>query len=95
MPTLSPPAPVSPPRRAPLSLAPAARPRPAAPRLLYVDGLRGLGMLMVLTYHCWVHPVGVPVRVPLLGGAVDVTAPLHLGYLGVHLFLVLSGFCLT
>jgi peptidoglycan/LPS O-acetylase OafA/YrhL len=27
--------------------------------------------------------------------AIDLTGPLHYGYLGVHLFLLLSGFCLT
>src|SRR5262249_667308 len=74
---------------------PIVRTQPRRPRLLYLDGLRGLGMLMVLAYHGWVHPVGVPIRVPLLRWSVDVTAPLHFGYIGVHLFLLLSGFCLA
>jgi peptidoglycan/LPS O-acetylase OafA/YrhL len=33
--------------------------------------------------------------VPVGRWHLDATAPLHYGYLGVHLFLVLSGFCLT
>jgi peptidoglycan/LPS O-acetylase OafA/YrhL len=70
---------------------PPAPPKPE--RLAFIDGLRGLALLMVLTYHAWVHPVRVPIRLPFLG--LDVTAPVHFGYLGVHLFLVLSGFCLT
>src|SRR5262245_33011004 len=67
-------------------------------RLSFIDGLRGLAVLMVLTYHCWVHTIGerhLPVTVAFLHRNVDVTIPLHLGYVGVHLFLVLSGFCLT
>jgi peptidoglycan/LPS O-acetylase OafA/YrhL len=69
----------------------------AAPggRLTFIDGLRGLAMLMVLAYHCWVHTGHAPISVPLGRWHLDVTNPLHLGYLGVHLFLVLSGFCLT
>jgi peptidoglycan/LPS O-acetylase OafA/YrhL len=64
-------------------------------RLPFIDGLRGLAMLMVLAYHCWVHTIRVPIAVPVGHWHLDVTSPLHLGYLGVHLFLVLSGFCLT
>lgn len=64
-------------------------------RLPFVDGLRGVAMLMVLVYHCWVHTICAPIPLPLGRWHLDVTAPLHYGYLGVHLFLVLSGFCLT
>src|SRR5437763_10757639 len=64
-------------------------------RLPFIDGLRGLAVAMVLTYHCWVHTIQAPIQVPVGRWYLDVTAPLHLGYLGVHLFLVLSGFCLT
>jgi peptidoglycan/LPS O-acetylase OafA/YrhL len=52
-------------------------------------------MLMVLSCHCWIHPVGKAIPVRLFGLTIDTTAPFHFGYLGVHLFLVLSGFCLT
>jgi peptidoglycan/LPS O-acetylase OafA/YrhL len=67
----------------------------SAGRLPFIDGLRGLAMLMVLTYHCWVHTIQAPIPVRIARWHLDVTSPLHLGYLGVHLFLVLSGFCLT
>src|SRR5947209_5090727 len=64
-------------------------------RLPFIDGLRGVAMLSVLLYHCWVHTIRVPLALAVGGRHLDLTAPLHLGYLGVHLFLVLSGFCLT
>jgi peptidoglycan/LPS O-acetylase OafA/YrhL len=64
-------------------------------RLPFIDGLRGLAVLMVLVYHCWVHTIRAPILVAVAGRSVDVTGPLHYGYLGVHLFLLLSGFCLT
>src|SRR5258708_36223831 len=32
-------------------------------RLAYIDGLRGLAMLWVLSYHCWVHTIGRPIPV--------------------------------
>jgi peptidoglycan/LPS O-acetylase OafA/YrhL len=50
---------------------------------------------MVLVYHCWVHTIRAPIPVAVGRWSVDITAPLHYGYLGVHLFLLLSGFCLT
>ncbi|HEY1015745.1 MAG TPA: acyltransferase, partial [Herpetosiphonaceae bacterium] len=57
------------------------------PHLPGIDGLRGLAILMVVVGHTWVHTsrpdIGVPAWVFNLGG------------LGVHLFLVLSGFCLA
>jgi peptidoglycan/LPS O-acetylase OafA/YrhL len=64
-------------------------------RLAFIDGLRGVAMLSVLAYHCWVHTIRAPVPLALGHRHLDLTAPLHLGYLGVNLFLVLSGFCLT
>lgn len=70
----------------------AARPRA---RLPFIDGLRGLAMLMVLACHCWIHTGGIQVLVPIGRGRIDLAAPFHYGYLGVHLFLLLSGFCLT
>jgi peptidoglycan/LPS O-acetylase OafA/YrhL len=76
------------------SISPETSTAPHA-RLTFIDGLRGLAVLMVLAYHCWVHTIRAPIPVALGRWHVDVTTPLHLGYVGVHLFLLLSGFCLT
>ncbi len=64
-------------------------------RLPFIDGLRGVAVLMVMLNHSWAHTIGVPLRVPVGSWQIDVTAPLRFGFLGVHLFLLLSGFCLT
>jgi peptidoglycan/LPS O-acetylase OafA/YrhL len=56
-----------------------------------VDGLRGLAVLLVLLCHCW-HLCG---KYAIHVGGVNVLRPFEYGYLGVHLFLVLSGFCLA
>lgn len=67
---------------------------PAAPRLHFIDGLRGLAMLMVLLYHCWLFGGQWQVRLPLGSHSVNLAAVLGMGHVGVNLFLVLSGFCL-
>jgi peptidoglycan/LPS O-acetylase OafA/YrhL len=64
-------------------------------RIPFIDGLRGLAILMVLLYHGSLVHTSVPIRTPLGSGSIDLTGPLHYGYLGVNLFFVLSGFCLT
>ncbi len=63
-------------------------------RLHFIDGLRGLAMLMVLLYHSWLFGGMWHLNVPL--GRHHLNAALILGYghIGVNLFLVLSGFCL-
>lgn len=59
-------------------------PPPPAPRLHFIDGLRGLAMLMVLCFH-----------MALFGGGWGAAnSVFSYGYVGVNLFLVLSGFCL-
>ncbi len=50
------------------------------------DGLRGLAILMVVTYHLWLFSWYTP------PGALGTFA--RTGYFGVELFFVLSGFCL-
>ena len=75
--------------------APRASDAPPAPRLHFVDGLRGLAMLMVLLFHGWVHNGYWHLDVPLgPRHPLNLAAILGSGYTGVHLFLVLSGFCL-
>ena len=64
------------------------------PRLHFIDGLRGLAMLMVLACHCWLFGGFWSVNLPLGSRAVNVAALLDYGSTGVNLFLVLSGFCL-
>jgi peptidoglycan/LPS O-acetylase OafA/YrhL len=70
-------------------------------RLDSIDALRGIAALMVAGYHIWGHygiypfpSIGVVPQAAhpsLLSYAVS---PLRWGYLGVSLFLVLSGFCI-
>jgi peptidoglycan/LPS O-acetylase OafA/YrhL len=56
----------------------------APARVAFIDGLRGIAVLVILLYHAWIF-AGSPLSSPW--------NPLHYGYTGVHLFLVLSGFC--
>lgn len=56
-------------------------------RLDFIDGLRGLAILMVIERHLYmeIYNMGLPRWADVMG----------LGYLGVHLFLLLSGFCIA
>src|SRR5215208_4516862 len=55
--------------------------------LTFIDGLRGIAILLVVLRHYYmaVYNDGLPRWFDALG----------LGYIGVHLFLVLSGFCVA
>src|SRR4051812_37737643 len=60
-------------------------------RLLSIDCLRGLAALGVVLHHaCQVKPAGLPPGHPL-SILVEV---LGLGFVGVWLFFVISGFCI-
>jgi len=63
-------------------------------RLEFIDGLRGLAMIMVLLFHCWTFGGQWRAEVPLGHHTVNVFAICGVGHIGVGLFLVLSGFCL-
>lgn len=70
-------------------------------RLDSIDALRGMAALMVAGYHIWGHygvypfpSLGVVPFTPDAGLFAYLVSPLRWGYLGVSLFLVLSGFCI-
>jgi peptidoglycan/LPS O-acetylase OafA/YrhL len=64
-------------------------------RLAYIDGLRAIAALMVLATHAWVFS-GAPALSFHVGAATIVLGSIPaIGNIGVNLFLVLSGFCLT
>jgi peptidoglycan/LPS O-acetylase OafA/YrhL len=60
----------------------------------FMDGLRGIAILMVLLYHTYTHAL-LPdtLRLGHLFLALPATF-IHIGYMGVHLFFFLSGFAL-
>lgn len=60
-------------------------------RIDFVDGLRGIAMLMVLIYHHWSFVDFPKWKI----GGISLVAQINYGYVGVHLFLVISGFCLA
>jgi peptidoglycan/LPS O-acetylase OafA/YrhL len=60
------------------------------PRLIGVDALRGVAALMVLLYHGWFGPLINQVSPE----AFWLAYPTWQGFTGVHLFLLLSGFCI-
>ena len=64
---------------------------PPAPRIHAVDGLRGFAALVVLLFHVYGEARAPELRV---FGGINLFRPLHDGWAGVNLFLVLSGFCL-
>ncbi|MDP4198023.1 MAG: acyltransferase [Bacteroidota bacterium] len=70
-------------------------------RLDSIDALRGIAALMVAGYHIWGHygiypfpSLGVVPYTSDAGFFAYLVSPLRWGYLGVSLFLVLSGFCI-
>ncbi len=80
--------------------SPSAQPT-SSNRLDSIDALRGIAALMVAGYHVWGHygvypfpSIGVVPQTPNASLFAYLVSPLRWGYLGVSLFLVLSGFCI-
>jgi peptidoglycan/LPS O-acetylase OafA/YrhL len=69
-----------------------ASPPASASRLDHIDGLRAMACLAVFLHHCWMSS-GEP-QWRLMGGRVNILRLCQFGNTGVHLFLLLSGFCL-
>lgn len=60
-----------------------------------LTGLRGLAALWVLVYHAWVYAVPQAILLPLPGEDLRLHVFFSLGWSGVHVLFVLSGFLLT
>lgn len=71
---------------------------PALHRIRFeqIDALRGAAALLVLLHHAWVHAGGYPWPVLHVAGYTwEIFRVYSYTYIGVDLFLVLSGFCLA
>jgi len=68
---------------------------PADHSLPGLTGLRGLSALWVLVYHAWVFVTPQEILVNLFGQSIRVHVFFSLGWAGVQVLFVLSGFLLT
>jgi peptidoglycan/LPS O-acetylase OafA/YrhL len=78
-----------------------AAPLPETSRLSPIDAMRGVAILLVLVYHCGPNAWRLPpwsesgwLELPSLGWRWLAVPFLHFGFVGVHAFFVLSGFCI-
>ena len=79
-----------------LETAKAAAAREPRRRMSYIDILRAIACLWVVLYHCMQRTADAPSHAPWIAHAVvrSLASVAGLGWVGVGLFLVLSGFCL-
>jgi len=84
-------APLETPPAQPAASAPAPAGETPARRVAWIDGLRGLAVLIVLLYHHWGFAGFNELRLGLLNLADFLEHGVH----GVHIFFVISGFCLA
>lgn len=69
--------------------------RAVGPEIDALTGLRGFAALWVLLYHAWVLAVPKRIEVPMMGYTLDLTPFFSIGWSGVQIFFVLSGFLLA
>jgi peptidoglycan/LPS O-acetylase OafA/YrhL len=67
----------------------------AKPRLEFIDGLRGVAILLVLLTHTWALTGAPALSFHIKHVEIILATIPAIGYIGVDLFLVLSGFCLA
>lgn len=72
-----------------------ARPPPPAGEIDALTGLRGFAALWVLVYHVWVAATPRRIEFPLGSWTLDFTPFFSIGWAGVQIFFVLSGFLLA
>jgi peptidoglycan/LPS O-acetylase OafA/YrhL len=72
------------------------KPKPTVrKRMDYIDGLRGVAVLLVLLTHTWTLNGAPAFTIHFHGHGVPLATIPAVGHVGVDLFLVLSGFCLA
>ena len=85
------------------AVAGSKRPAPSGDRIPVLDGIRGIAVLLVMTYHFWVVGIAGSAASSITSSSSGGTLPWEhvynnvagFGWIGVDLFFVLSGFLIT